>query len=1193
MKKIVSIILCVFIIVSLSITSVLAGGTVATGGTSAGSLGGSTNYEDTDNTSGVATTLAQSLNNMQDGVCSIDEDGIVTLEDDLILTETIIVPIGENVILDIYRYNIIASGNYEAIFVPDNASLTIKGRGKIIGGTNEEQGKCAIKNEGVLCIDGRTSLGIIGGGTVIEDEANGSGGSSGGAGNGTGGGSSGGASSGLRLFSAGGGATGDGGSASVNGGTPGEYETVITEIPGEIYAQNGGSGICNEGTLILNRGKIVGGFGTESNGSAISGNITRGECIVHSDDDETYELITSSATDKQYVSFRDSTAAEGLYMTFVLSNSGCCEYTYSYNEENEEYTETIKMLENVTISSYSGSAVAGGVVLDTNGYTINLVSDDEDNASGIYVYYIQLKGNGTVNGNIGFSNAVIENGTLNGELVADSLGMYKLIINGGTINGSVHTLGGTLEINGGTINGYIEALSSDIIINGGIISGGCEYWAYDTADEKNLGTIWARNGDITIDGGIVNGILSEDAQKGYPAITLDEDSTLIFNKGSLTGGVGAETIASAVDGEITKDDGFIIKESADGKYWTILEENSTEKTYLKAGTEYCISVKNGTAYKSDDLSTPVMEANAGDNITLVADSAPSEKIFKEWSITGTEIENLTNQTVTFTMPENNVVCEAVYMNENWYEIIAGETSATMNGQDYEMSTTPVSHNQKVFAAPRDLADGMGIDCTFSGETQEITFSTETKQLTYVLGSEYCISIDEQILVDAKAVMDIFLSEDFWVIGDENKVIAKKKTDENTATITLSAQNGSTTGAGDYYLGSNVTISTTTNPGYSFSGWYEGETQVSSNSTYTFVANADKTLVAKSTRSYGGGSNYGYAMTISQRVENADGTITYIKTESGKTIKETKLLDGSKKVEEISKDGTEIITVTDKNGNTEISTKYPDGTKIVEKKIKNGISVKTVTSANNETSAVITGTGNKEIEIVIPVENVDGGMVAVVDVDGTEKVIKNCLPTEEGLLLSLTEDVEVKIVDRSKDFTDTKGHWAENSIDFVVARDLFKGTSKEEFSPDAYMTRGMFAVVLHNYENNPEFKAEGQFFDVASNFWYKEAVDWLYDKGVVSGYEDGSFGAEDNITREQLITLFYRYAGNPQYSNKNIEFNDAADISEYAKDAILWAIEKGIINGKEDNNLDPMGTATRAECAAIVQRFIKTIKAPGI
>ena len=230
-------------------------------------------------------------------------------------------------------------------------------------------------------------------------------------------------------------------------------------------------------------------------------------------------------------------------------------------------------------------------------------------------------------------------------------------------------------------------------------------------------------------------------------------------------------------------------------------------------------------------------------------------MFKEWSISGAEVENLTNKTVSFTMPANNVVCEAVYMSENWYEITAGETSAIMNGQDYEMSVMPVSQNQKVFASPRDLADGMGIDCTWNNETQEITFSTENKELTYVLGSEFYMSIEEQALVDVKAVMDIFLAEDFWVMGDENKVIAKKKTDENTATITLSAQNGSTTGAGDYYLGSNVTISTTTNSGYSFSGWYEGEEKISSTSTYTFVANADKTLVAKSTRNYGGGSNW--------------------------------------------------------------------------------------------------------------------------------------------------------------------------------------------------------------------------------------------------------------------------------------------------------------------------------------------------
>ncbi len=1190
MKKIISIILCIFMLISLSVSSVFAGGAAAGGGSSAGSPGGSTNSGNVDNGSTTAAELAQILNDMQDGVCSFEDD-VVTLDDDLILTETVIVPSGENVILDFHRYDIIASGDFEAIYVPANASLAIEGRGVIIGGTDEEQGKCAIKNDGTLIIDD-SRLEIIGGGTVIEDEPNGSGGSSGGASGGSGGGVGG----------------------TPIGGTPGEYETEVTEIPGTIYAQIGGSGVQNEGTLILNQGKIVGGLGTESNGSAISGNITGGECIVHSDDDQAYELITSSSTDKQYVFFRSGTSTEILYTTLVIGEADCCNYELSYYEKFDDDIETITLLSDVTISSLRGNPMGGAVLLDTNGCSMNIspTEDNEDQVASLYSYYIHIKGNGTINGDIGFANAIIESGTINGDLSADSLGMGELIINGGIINGSVHTLGGTLEINGGVINGLIEALSTDIVVNGGEISGGTNSWPFEIGEslssvyhggelvwqhlyDGNLGTIWIRRGDITVNGGKITGWVDNDGKTGHSAITYTEEYNeqpevhLIFDGGEITGGIGSQTLGKAVAGLLYKNEGVIIKESEDGQYWTVLEENSTEKTYLKAGTEYCISVKNGKAYKTENLTVPIMEATAGDNITLVADSAPTEKMFKEWSISGVEVENLTNKTVSFTMPASNVVCEAVYMSENWYEITAGETSAIMNGQDYTMTATPISQNEKVFATPRDLAEGMEIVCEWNGETQEITFSTDNKELTYVVGSEYCISLEGQILVDVKAVMDIFLAEEFWVMGDENKVIAKKKTDENTATITLSAQNGSATGAGDYYMGSSITISATTNPGYSFSGWYDGETKVSSTSTYTFFADEDKTLVAKSTRSYGGGSNYGYAMTISQRVENADGTVTYIRSEAGKTIKETKLLDGSKKVEEISKDGTEKVTVTDKNGNTDTITKYPDGTKIREKKIKNGVSVKTVTSANNETSAVITGIDNKETVIAIPIEDVSNGTVAVViDDDGTEQVIKNCLPTEEGIILSLTDNAEIKIVDRSKTFADTEEHWANDSIDFVVARDLFKGTSEEEFSPDAYMTRGMFAVVLHNYENNPEFKTEGQFSDVAPNSWHNEAISWLYDKGIVSGYENGKFGAEDNITREQLVTLFYRYAGNPQYSGTDIRFEDAADISEYAKDAMLWALENNIINGKGENRLDPKGTATRAECAAIIQRLIRAI-----
>lgn len=1181
MKRRICFILCVLMIISLSLSSVLADS--PSGGGGAGSLNGGANSGDVNETPTTAEKLAMIINEMQDGACSYEDD-VVTLEDDFTLTETLVIPTGENVILDTHRYDIIASGDFDAIYVPEGASLTVEGRGMIIGGADEQQGKYAINNEGVLIIDD-SRLEIIGGGTMIEDEPNSPGGSSGGAS----GGSSGGNSSGPSSPGS------SGSSESVKGGPPGEYDTDETTIPGTVYAQNGGSGVHNEGTLILNYGKIIGGLGTESNGDAISGNITGGECIVHSDNDQDYELISSSSTDKQYVFFREATTAEGLYITFVLSNSDCCEYTYSYDEENEEYTETIKMLKNVTVPSYSGNFFGGSLVLDTNGYTINIVSDEEEN-SGLYVYYIMLKGNGTINGNVVFGYAIIEEGTINGDLVAESVGMSKLIINGGTVNGSIHTIGGTLEINDGTINGLIEAYSTEVIINGGTIAGGTNSWVNEAGQSR--GTIWVRDDNITVNGGNIIGRTDSEGENGYPAITIPiRDGGhglphLILNGGSITGGIGTESNGVAVDSAvaISKEEGVIIKESADGKYWTVLPEDSgSSKTYLKAGTQYCISVKNGTAYKSNDLTTPIMEANAGDNITLVADSAPREKMFKEWSISGAEIGNLTNETVTFTMPSGSVVCEAVYMSENWYEVNAGEASAVMKCEDYEMQVIPVSQNQKVFASVRDLADGMGLGCEWNAETQEITFSTDNKQLTYVLGSQNCISYNNTILVDVKAVMDVFLAEDFWVIGDENKVVAKKKTDENTATIKLNAQNGTTTGAGDYYIGSSVTISTTTNSSYSFGGWYEGETQVSSSASYTFIADADKTFVAKSTRNrHSGGA---IAMTLSQIIKNADGTTTTVTIDkkTGKSTKTTNLLDGSVKVEEIFKDGIEKVTLTDKNGNTEITTKYPDGTKITEKKVKNGVSVKAVTSVNNEVSASVTGINDTQTKIVIPVEDVSDGTVAViVRDDGTEQVLKNCLPTQEGLSLCLLEDAELKIVDRSKDFADTKGHWATDSIDFVIARDLFNGTSKEEFSPNTNMTRGMVAVVLHNYENNPEFEVERQFQDIAQNSWYSEAVSWLYDKGVVSGYDDNTFGAEDHITREQLVTLLYRYAGNPQHSETDIIFDDADEINEYAKTAVIWSIENGIINGKNDNKFDPKGIATRAECAAIIQRFIKAV-----
>ena len=1218
MKKTVALFLCVIMTISLCVSGVFAsgaGGVVigdggisgrpgigntpeSSGGGSARPEGGESTPDDSPVDSASAQELAQLINDMQDGACSVSEN-VVFLEDDLILEETLVIPVSENVVFDIDRYDVIASGDFEAVYIPDDASLTLNGRGRIIGGTGEENGRCAINNDGTLIVDDFL-IEIIGGGTIDEEHSSGSGG---------------GTSSGLG----GGASSGSGGEhrppLSINGGTPGEYSQYATEVPGTVFAQTGGAAIYNNGKLYLQSGKVVGGFGSLENGPAIQGNITGGECIVHSDDDQTYELINSYSTNKQYVFSREATSAEEFYIALVLDEPNCCRYEYSYDEETEEYTERITLLSEIDIASYGGHFV-GGVELNTNGHTLTVNSDEEDENGYLYFYYIKIFGGGTINGNICFGNAVIESGTINGDLVADSLGMVKLIINRGIINGNIYTLGGILEINGGAVNGLIEALHTDVVVNDGLISGGTNSWLYEIGDslgsvyhegelvwrllyDGNLGTIWIREGDITVNGGEITGWVGNDGQTGRPAISYTEgygEATavhLIFNGGTITGGIGTESNGRAVCGNIGKNDGVIIKESNDETYWEVLSEETTDKTYLKAGTSRCLSVKNGKAYKSNDLNTPIMEAFAGENITIIADNAPSEKLFKEWNVAGVDVINPEEETITFVMPDSNISCEAVYMNENWYQVVSGELSAVMDGEECVLSVSPVSYNGKLFALSRDIADGVGLQCQWNSESQEISFSLDNKELTIPLDSAYCMSTDDGIVVDVKKVMDMFLSDEYWVLGNENKVVAKKKTDENTVTISLSSQTGRTTGAGDYFKGSSVEINVTMNSGYNFLGWYDGETLVSSNANYVFVADSDKSLVAKSYRYSSGG---GIPVILhNPGIKNEDGSITKITKDSktGNEIKTTTMPDGSTKVEETAKDGTVKITNTDKDGNVETTINYPDGARTTERKNKNGVRVKAVTTVNNSTSATVTGIKEKT-EVVVPLKNVSGKMVAVVvSEDGEETIVKNSFPTDEGMAVLLDENATLKIVDRAKDFADTKQHWAEDSIDFVVSRDLYKGVSENEFSPNTNMTRGMFAVVLHNYENNPEFEKDGLFNDVSQKLWYGEAVNWLHDKGVISGYENGEFRADENITREQLITLFYRYAGNPQYSNKNIEFNDATDISEYAKDAILWAVEKGIINGKEGNVLDPLGTATRAECAAIVQRFIKKVKLTSI
>ena len=180
------------------------------------------------------------------------------------------------------------------------------------------------------------------------------------------------------------------------------------------------------------------------------------------------------------------------------------------------------------------------------------------------------------------------------------------------------------------------------------------------------------------------------------------------------------------------------------------------------------------------------------------------------------------------------------------------------------------------------------------------------------------------------------------------------------------------------------------------------------------------------------------------------------------------------------------------------------------------------------------------------------------------------------------------------FTDvSKKDWFYNDAMFVYKNGLMLGTSKTLFSPHGTVTRGMMATILWRMEGSLAPKGENSFTDVEAGRWYADAITWTAENGIFAGYNKDKFGPDDPITREQLTAIFYRYADYKGYKltvTGNLDkFEDADKITDYAKTVMQWAVGNGLIKGKAETLLDPQGTATRAEIAAMLHRFIEKVK----
>lgn len=199
------------------------------------------------------------------------------------------------------------------------------------------------------------------------------------------------------------------------------------------------------------------------------------------------------------------------------------------------------------------------------------------------------------------------------------------------------------------------------------------------------------------------------------------------------------------------------------------------------------------------------------------------------------------------------------------------------------------------------------------------------------------------------------------------------------------------------------------------------------------------------------------------------------------------------------------------------------------------------------------------------------------------------------VLGIKKKGYMKLDSASINFTDVaEGDWYYKAVQYSAKNDLMVGTSATTFKPNSNMTRGMVATVLYKLEGTPDVYGTAYFTDVADGEWYTDAVNWAYETDIISGYGGGIFGPDDNISREQLAAMMRYYT-----LRKGLDISGAADLSGYtdsgdisgwAVDAVKWAVDSGLISGTTRTTLDPLGAATRAECATILMNWMTNIAA---
>ena len=331
----------------------------------------------------------------------------------------------------------------------------------------------------------------------------------------------------------------------------------------------------------------------------------------------------------------------------------------------------------------------------------------------------------------------------------------------------------------------------------------------------------------------------------------------------------------------------------------------------------------------------------------------------------------------------------------------------------------------------------------------------------------------------------------------------------------------------------------------------------------------------------------------------DGTVTGVKAGTA-TITVT-TVDGAKTA-------TATVTVTadsgggsHKSGGSTAATQSNAAVYSIEAAsgIENGTLTFSAASSVSGKDITVTAKPNGGYETAsVSVADKDGKAVTVKDnQDGTYTFT---MPASNVKVSAVFNQAAVTPTDThdcpAKNFTDVNtALWYHEGIDYAIENGLMNGISADKFDPTGATTRAMLVTILYRVEGTPAVDTVAGFNDVENGTWYTDAVNWAADKGIVTGYSADTFGPTDNVTREQLATILYRYV---QFKGVDVSvgettsitsFGDFNTVSDWAVSAIRWANGAGIINGTDARKLAPQATASRAEIATMLMRAADMMK----